>query len=136
MSLTEDIKTAIAENMQDSLGGMQILGYVRDNVTPPAADIRRGPTLYDQAFQGGVHRMTMLVRVFVAGVMDKASQAQLDSYLDPEGDNSVKAAIESDRSLGGLIADLHVTGATGEQTYTMSGAQMVGSEWTVELWLN
>ncbi len=135
ISSTEQIKVGIALNMTDRISGMQVLPYVRDQVLPPAADIRRGPMEYDQSMVGGIHRLTILVRVFVASVMDKSAQAQLDSYLAPDGDNSIKAAIESDRSLGGLIDDLHVTGATGEQAYTMGQVQMTGSEWTVEIWL-
>jgi hypothetical protein len=134
-STTSQIKEAIADNLRANIQGMQILGYVRDQVIPPAADVRRGTVDYDQAMQGGVHHWIMYVRVFVAGITDQGAQAQLDSYLDPDGVNSVKAAIESDPQLGGLIADLHVTQATGEQTYTMGGSQMLGSEWTVEIWL-
>ena len=135
MSLTNDIKEAIAANLKSSIQGMQILGYVRDQVIPPAADIRRGTVDYDRALEGGVHFWVMFVRVFVAGITDKGAQAQLDAYLDPDGSSSVKAAIESDRQLGGLVDDLHVSNATGEQTYTMGGSQMIGSEWTVNVWL-
>jgi len=136
LSQISDIKDALAANLKTGVSGVQVLGYVRDQVTPPAADIRRGTLDYDQALNGGVTHLTMLIRVFVAGVTDKGSQQRLDAYLAPAGDESVKAAIESDTTLGGLIQDLHVTQATGEQTYTMNdNTQMIGSEWTVELWL-
>ena len=107
-----------------------------NQVTPPSADVRRGPLEYDQAMDGGLHRPTMLVRVYVSNVTDQGSHAKLDSYLDPDGVNSVKAAIESDRTLGGVVDDLHVTSATGAQTYGLEGQPtMLGSEWTVEIWL-
>ncbi len=129
------MKQAIASNLRDSITGVQVLEYVSDQVVPPAIDIRRGLVDYDQALHGGTHRWTMLVRAFVATVTDKSAQARLDSYLDPDGGDSVKAAIESDRTLGGLVADLQVKTATGEQTYTIGQLQLVGSEWTVEIWL-
>jgi hypothetical protein len=132
---TFQIREALAHNIRSNIGGMQVTSYVQEQVTPPSADIRRGPVDYDQAMQGGVTHWIMLVRVYVSGATDKGSQAKLDSYLDPEGSNSMKAAIESDRTLGGLISDLHVTTATGEQAYMNNQSPMLGSEWTIEIWL-
>ena len=129
------IRSGIADNLR-SISGLQVLDFVANQVTPPSADVRRGPLEYDQAMDGGLHRPTMLVRVYVSNVTDQGSQAKLDSYLDPDGVNSVKAAIESDRTLGGVVDDLHVTSATGAQTYGLEGQPtMLGSEWTVEIWL-
>jgi hypothetical protein len=135
LATTALIRDAIANNIRDNIGGMQVTSYVQAQVTPPSADVRRGPVDFDQSMQGGVHDLTMLVRVYVAGSTDKGSQVKLDSYLDPDGENSVKAAIESDRQLGGLVMDLHVTSATGEQAYQQEGSLMIGSEWTVKIWL-
>ncbi len=134
-SVFSQIKDGIVSNLK-GIGGLQVLDYVSSNMTPPSADVRRGPVEYDQAMDGGVHRPTMLVRVYVATATDRGAQVKLDSYLDPDGSESVKAAIESDRTLGGTVDDLHVTGATGAQTYALEGiATMLGSEWTVEVWL-
>lgn len=110
--------------------------HVTTNITPPSCDVRRGPIDYDQAMDGGTHRLTMLVRAYLANPTDLSAVNRLESYLDPEGENSIKAAIESDRTLDGLVADLHVTTATGEQPYVVEGqAPVLGSEWTVEVWL-
>ncbi len=131
----KQIRTGIAENMR-SIKGLQVLDYVSSQPVPPSADVRRGPVEYDQAMADGLHRPTMLVRVYVANVTDQGSQSLLDSYLDPDGDQSVKAAIESDRTLGGVVADLHVTGASGAQQFALENQPvMLGSEWTVEVWL-
>lgn len=137
MSTSFDIREAIARNLRGNIRGLQAQPYVMSQPTPPSADVRRGPVEYDQAFQQGVTHWTMLVRVFVAGAQDKGAQANLDSYLSPEGDRSIKQAIESDPTLGGLVSDLQVTEATGEQTYTIEGRAdpFLGSEWTVEVWL-
>lgn len=137
MSLAFDIREAIALQLRQNIRGLQAQPYVMANPSPPSADVRRGPVNYDEAFGGGTHRWEMLVRVFVAGATDRGAQARLDAYLAPDGDRSVKAAIESDPTLGGLISDLHVTDASGEQTYTVTGSvePLIGSEWTVEVWL-
>lgn len=137
MSTSFDIRQAIAHNLRASIRGLQAQPYVMANPTPPSADVRRGPVEYDQAMQQGVTHWTMLVRVFVAGAADKGAQVNLDAYLSPDGDRSVKQAIESDPTLGGLVSDLQVTEASGEQTYTIDNRPdpILGSEWTVEVWL-
>jgi hypothetical protein len=134
--LTTLIRSGIAKNIAGNVRGMQVNNRVTNNMTPPSCDIRRGPIEYDQALDGGTHRLIMLVRAYLANPTDVSAVNRLESYLAPEGDNSIKAAIESDRTLEGLVADLHVTGATGEQPYTAEGQPLVlGSEWTVEIWL-
>ncbi len=131
----KQIRAGIAENM-GSIKGLQVLDYVSSQPVPPSADVRRGPVDYDQAMADGLHRPTMLVRVYVGNVTDQGSQTLLDSYLDPTGSQSVKEAIESDRTLGGTVQDLHVTGASGAQQFALEGQPiMLGSEWTVEVWL-
>lgn len=135
--------TATLEEIREAVGtalaaipGLQTSGYVLSNPTLPCAQVTRGPVQYDEAFQGGTHALTLLVRVYVADILDIAAAKNLDKYLAPDGDLSVKAAIEADTSLGGLIQDLHVTEAKGEQVYVReSGGPMLGSEWTVETWL-
>lgn len=126
------IRQEIANNVTD-ITGLSMQPRVLSNPTPPCGDVRRGPFEYDQAMALGLHRETILVRVFMPGVTD-AAQDMLDEYTDPAG--GIKAAIESDGTLGGLVDDLRVTGCTGDTPYTFDGqGPLLGSEWTVEVWL-
>ena len=135
MSDISDIREALATALL-VIPGMQISAWQLANATPPCAQIARGPVEYDQAMQGGVHRPTFTVTAYVALVSDKGSQMLLDRFLSADGDRSVKQALEADRTLGGLVQDLHVTGATGEQPYARDqGGPVLGSDWTVEVWL-
>lgn len=130
-----EVREAIAQVLRRQIRGLQAQPYVMANPTPPSADVRRGPVEYDQAMHGGVTHWTFLVRVYVAGATDRGAQNRLDVYLNPTGAGSIKAAIESDTTLGGIVSDLQVTTATGEQAYELNGTQVLGSEWTVEVWL-
>ena len=57
-----------------------------------------------------------------------------NQMLAPTGATSVKAAVESDRTLGGVVESLRVTQCSGYQTYTLPGdRQVLGAEWTVEI---
>lgn len=131
LEIREGIATALR-----SIPGLQASPYVLGNATPPFAHVLRGTVLYDQAMDGGTHTWTMRVRAYVALVTDIGSQTLLDEFLSPEGTRSVKAAIEVDTTLGGVVDDLHVTSATGEQEFVRDqGGPLLGSEWTVEVWL-
>ncbi len=129
------IRSALADALR-TIPGLQASPYILSNPTPPSAHVRRGTVVYDQAMQGGVHLWTFTVQAFVALSSDIGASQLLDKYLSPTGSSSVKAAIEADTSLGGVVADLHVTEATGEQLFVRDqGGQVLGSEWTVMVWL-
>lgn len=131
----EEIREAVADALTQ-IDGMQANAYPLTNPTLPSAVVVRGDIDYDQAMQGGTHTMTLKVRVYVADLNDIAASKNLDVYLAPTGASSVKAAIETDTTLGGLISDLHVTSANGEQQYVRaSGGALLGSEWEIDLWL-
>ena len=136
MSATpSQIRVAIAEAL-GVIPDVQASPYVLANPTPPSVHVLRGDVLYDQAMVGGTHVWTMRVQAFVGLASDQAAQILLDGFLAADGDLSVKQAIEADTSLGGLVQTLHVTQASGEQVYVRDqGGPVLGSEWTVQIWL-
>ncbi len=134
--MTTLIRSGIARNISNNIRGLQVSNHVRSNITPPSCDIRRGPIEYDQALGSGTHMLIMLVRAYLANPWDTQAVNRLESYLEPEGDNSIKAAIESDTTLDGLVADLHVASCSGENPYLAEGqGPVLGAEWTVVVWL-
>ncbi len=136
MSATStQIRNGIADALRTVIG-FQVLPYAPSNPTPPSAYVMRGEVLYDQAMNGGTHLWTMRVQAVVGIASDRAAQMLLDELLSADGDRSVKAAIEADTSLGGIVQDLHVTTANGETQYQRDqGGPVLGSEWTVQVWL-
>ena len=129
------IRIALA-NALKVIPGLQVSPYLMANATPPCAQVTRGPVIYDLTMQDGLQRPNFTIIVYVALVSDLGSQKLLDRYLAATGSLSVKAALEADTTLGGLVQDLHVTGATGEQPYARDqGGPVLGSDWAVEVWL-
>lgn len=102
-----DIRNAIASNLS-SISGLRTSGDIPDNPSPPIAFVQLDSVLYDQAFQNGLRRFDFGVTVLVGRVSERAAQRKLDAYISG-GSSSIKAAIESDRTLGGLVADCVVT---------------------------
>lgn len=133
------VATEIREAMASALlviPGLQVSAFMLSNPTPPSAHVERGDVLYDQAMQQGVHVWPFRIKAFVALLSDIGAATLLDTFLSPTGARSVKAAIEADPTLGGVVSDLHVTGATGEQVFVREqGGPVLGSEWSVMVWL-
>jgi hypothetical protein len=71
----------------------------------------------------GLDSASVDVYVIVQRISERAGQDKLDELLAGTGPKSIKTAIESDRTLGGLVDTLRVISAesgtyqTGDQTF-------------------
>lgn len=139
MSVLGDIRDGIVANFATFYAGTipynQFTGYLLTPPEPPCfeIDFPNDGLVFDV---GGSDQLQLIVRGIVSlGEPDEAQQT-LDEWLDNEGSTSVKAAIESDRTLGGSVANLNVTRATGHRRLaTPDGAAYLAAEWTVDIFL-
>jgi uncharacterized Rossmann fold enzyme len=79
----------------------------------------------------GLDRMRFNVRIVVGPVGVEQAEGLLDELIAAEGDRSVKALLEADRRLDGLVADLDVPRCSGWQTFRREGHDAIGATWTV-----
>jgi hypothetical protein len=127
------VREALAANLSTLLG-TQVSAKMLANPTPPAAHVFPAETQFDRAFGRGQDFQILTVQVLVGTVMDEAAQDQLDAYLAGSGAQSVKAAVESDKTLGGACFDLRVVSATGYRRITQEGQpEVLVCEWSVEV---
>lgn len=117
------IRTALATNLA-TVSGLRTAAVVPDNPNPPVAIVQLQSINYDGAFGKGLSTYEFLVSVLVGRADERHAQRLLDTYCEPSGATSIKAAIESDKSLGGSAFDVRVSelrniGAVllGEATY-------------------
>jgi len=125
-----DIRAGLIANLS-TIPNVQWSPYMLASPTPPAGHIIPGGIDYDEAMHRGYDATTMTVQVFVGLVTDQGSQVVLDQYLASSGINSVKAAIESDITLGGKVSACRVTNASPFQVITLSERQVLTVSWTV-----
>jgi len=92
-----------------TISGLRASATIPDNPSPPIAVVMPGRITYDTAFGRGSDEYTFDVMLIVGRVADRASQNNLDAYCASSGSASIKAAIESDRYLGGSALDTRVT---------------------------
>lgn len=116
-----------------TIEGLQQSAYVLAQPTPPAVEVMPGPIDYDLAMGRGLDRRNFTVRAFVGLTGDIGAQKLLDKLLAKDGPQSIKAAIESDPTLGGVVDDLHVRRNTGYRVFVKGSDQVLGSEWEIEV---
>ena len=117
-----DIRKGLGVNL-GSIRGLRVAEVIPDNPNPPIAVIALGNVVYDGAFQGGLVTYNFTVSVIVGRAAEREAQRRLDEYIST-GTGGIKAAVESDKSLGGASYDVRVSEMTnigavqiGDQTY-------------------
>lgn len=106
MSSIDGMRKGLATNLA-TISGLRNSDYWRDSPRPPIAMVLPETVDYDLNANRGADTFTFLVSVLVGRADDRAAQANADQYI--VGENSVKKAIESDRTLGGAANTCRVT---------------------------
>jgi len=113
---------------------LRVQAEILDTVPIPCAIV--GPptaVTYDEVMARGADLYTFTVRVLVARASERAAQRALFGYTSGTGAKSVKAAIESDKTLGGAADTVRVTNAGNLGVYGYGDVDYLGAEFTVEV---
>ena len=116
------IREALGTNLQ-TITGLRIYDQLPDVIVPPCAVVGQLDFTFDIDNARGLDQAFTDIFVIVQRFSERTGQAKLDSLLAGTGPGSIKTALESDRSLGGLVDTLRVISAdagtyqSGEQTF-------------------
>jgi len=117
------IRSGLATNL-GTISGLRTGATIPDNVNPPYAIVAPSSVDYHKAFNNALSTYNFTVTLVVGRVSERTSQNSLDAYCSPTGTGSIRVAIESDKTLGGVAFDTIVTGmrnygsvTIGENTY-------------------
>lgn len=102
------IRAGLATNLR-TITGLRVWEEIPDNPSPPTAIVMLNGISYHRAMVNGLTEYQFLVQVIVGRAAEKQAQRYLDLYADVTGQSSVKAAVESNRTLNGAVQDLVVT---------------------------
>jgi len=114
----------------------QVTGYRKDSPRVPSIQVY-GPdnVEYDVAMNRGLDRWTIVVMAFSGSIEERAAQEVLDGWLAPSGSGSIKAAVESDITLGGKVASARVARSSGYREYDLPHAgRVLGAEFFVDVY--
>lgn len=99
--VADGLKTRLA-----TVTGLRTFSYQPEQINPPVAFPILESVEYHGAFAGGNVRMRWTVMVIVGRYLDRVAHSNLDGYLSYDGATSLRAAIEGDRTLGGVCQTL------------------------------
>lgn len=110
-------------------------GLELDNVNPPVAMVGIADFEWDDNQPGGrgVDVDHLKITLLVSRANEKTGQRALDAYLAKTGPSSIKAALEVDRKLGGLVDRLRVSRVENYGFLEVGGVVYLGCEIVVDL---
>lgn len=108
MTSVTAIRVGLAANLA-TITGLRTSATTPDSPNPPIAIVSVESISFDTAMGRGMDTYTFTVLCIVGRVDERSAQNKLDAYCNPTGAQSVKTAIESNRTLAGACFDLRVT---------------------------
>ena len=126
------VRNGIKKNLS-SIEGLRAYDLVPDVVVPPCVVVGQLDFTFDLNNARGLDQANLDVFVIVQRFSERTGQDKLDTYLAGSGDNSIKAAIESDRTLGGACNTLRVTSAESG-TYQMGDIDYLSYRYRLTVW--
>lgn len=126
------VRDAIGKNIE-SISGIRIYDTIPDVVVPPCAIVGQLDFTFDVDNARGLDQASVDVFVIVQRISERAGQDKLDELLGGTGNKSIKTAIESDRTLGGLVNTLRVISAESG-TYTTGDVTFLSYRYNLTIW--
>jgi hypothetical protein len=127
------LRTAIATNLA-TISGLRTSATVPDQINPPIAVVMPASITYDLAFRrSGGDEYEFSVMVIVGRVDERMAQNKLDAYCSGTGAQSIKAAIESNRTLGGEAFDCRVTSLRSYSQVSVADVTYLSAEFAVQV---
>jgi len=128
--------TQVATGLQTNLStitGLRASAYQPEQLNPPMAYPVLTTVNYHRAFQGGDVIMDWVIHVVVGRYTDRTAHAAMDDYLSYSGSKSIRAALESDLTLGGVSQTLVVSSAADIRSLNSADAEFLEIQFTVQV---
>jgi hypothetical protein len=132
-TIGDGLKTRLQTIAATSLRQVYAPDEIPDQVNaPPVALILPGTIQYHGS-HGNQWRPTFRILVLMTKQDQPSALAKLLPLMEPTGAASIKAAIEGDRTLGGIDVDAMVVSNSGFGPITWAGTTYLGTEFEVEV---
>ena len=130
--LPTQVRSGLKANLE-VIKGMRVYELVPTPAVAPCAIVGQLDFTFDLNNARGLDQANLDVVVLVGRFSERAGQIDLDKYLAGSGDYSIKAAIESDRTLGGACNTLRVTSAEAG-TYLSGDIEFLSYRSRLTIW--
>jgi hypothetical protein len=132
MTNINGVRDALKNNLQ-TITNLRVYDLIPDIVTPPCAVVGQLDFTFDIDNMRGLDQASVDVYVIVQRISERSGQDKLDLLLAGSGNSSIKTALESDRSLGGLVDTLRVISAESG-TYTSGEQSFLSYRYNLTIW--
>jgi hypothetical protein len=133
MATLSELRAGLSTNLA-TIAGLRTSATIPDSLNPPIAVVMPSTIRYDTAFaRTGGDEFEFLVLVVVGRVDERSAQNKLDDYCSSSGAGSVKAAIETDKTLGGKAFSLRVTTLRSYSQLTVGDITYLSAEFVVQV---
>lgn len=133
MATLTDIRSALASALGD-IRGLRVEASVPDNPKPPTAIIVPQGITFDLAMHRGTDEFDFSILLITGRMSERSAQNTLDSFCDPSGTNSIKAAINADPTLGGVVSSARVTNMRNYGSLTVGDTDYLSAEFAVTVY--
>ena len=130
------IPSAIREGLKanlETIKGLRVYELIPTPAIAPAAIVGQLDFTFDLNNARGLDQANLDVVVLVQRLSERTAQNDLDKYLAGSGAYSIKAAIESDLTLGGACNTLRVTSAEAG-TYASGEIEYLSYRYRLTVW--
>lgn len=125
------IRAGIASNMS-TISGLRVYADIPDNPAMPCAVVQLQGVEYDRSFQRGLTEYNFTVTVIFGRIATVQSQRALDQIIST-GNRSLKAAVESDKTLDGAAFDTHLSAMTNVSSVTIGDMTYLSADFAVQV---
>lgn len=123
------------ETRLKTVAGLNTARYFTGQIVPPVAIVGVPPiTNYHASMGRGTIELEPTVHIFTASSVDLEGQRLLTEFADPTGSSSIRAAIEADKTLGGLVQDCIVREFRPLNLEEFSALSYYGGVFTLQLY--
>jgi len=127
------LRTALAAQLA-TIRGLRTAATVPDNPAPPVAVIVPVNVEYDTSFGRGTDTYTFSVLLIVGRMSERAAQTTLDAYINPTGATSIKAAINTDPTLGGACQSARVTNMVNYGSLIVGDTEYLSADFQITIY--
>ena len=126
------VRDAIKNNLQ-TITNLRVYDLIPDVIVPPCAVVGQLDFTFDIDNARGLDQASVDIYVIVQRISERTGQDKLDLLLAGSGNGSIKTALESDRTLGGLVDTLRVISAESG-TYTSGEQSFLSYRYNLTIW--
>lgn len=114
-----------------AIPGLRVADHLPEQITPPMAVASLQTVTYHRAMRGGLSTFEYVVTLLAGRMGTRAAQLTMDGWISYDGNQSVRAIIESDPTLGGKCSTLIVSEMIAVRPVTIGDEAYFTCEFTV-----